>query len=334
MRNRQWVLASHAQGTLNESLWSLAEADVLRPASGQILVKTLWLSVDPYMRGRLNAGAGMQLGSLMQGGGVGEVVESNHPGWKIGDIAEGPDVGWQDYAVLTPDLPGASKVNKVDTRSAPPQAALSWLGMPGLTAYFAMLDVGRPRPGDTVVVSAAAGAVGQIAGQLARLAGCRVVGIAGSDRKLDWCKTIGFDETINYKAMPDLAAEVGRCCPGGVNVFFDGTGGPIHDAVMKNLATGARVAIVGRVAVANNPAGEDVGLRASSRLIATRAVVQGFVVYDWWNRRDEALQRLAAWHASGELKFREDVMNGLENVPRAFMRMMGGENFGKQLVQL
>jgi len=334
MGNRQWVLASHAQGAVNESLWRLVEADVLKPASGQILVKTLWLSVDPYMRGKLNAGAGMQVGGLMQGGGVGEVVESNHPGWKVGDIAESPDVGWQEYAVLTPDLPGASKVNKVDTRTASPQAALSWLGMPGLTAYFAMLDVGRPKPGDTVVVSAAAGAVGQIAGQLARLAGCHVIGIAGSDQKLDWCKTIGFDETINYKTASDLAAEVGRCGPGGVNVFFDGTGGPIHDAVMKNLATGARVAIVGRVAVANNPGGEDIGLRASSRLIATRAVMQGFVVYDWWNRRDEALQRLAAWHASGELQFREDVMIGLENVPRAFMRMMEGENFGKQLVQL
>ncbi|WP_250528470.1 NADP-dependent oxidoreductase [Caballeronia sp. GAWG2-1] len=334
MRNRRWALASHAQGAVSESLWKLEETDASRPAERQILVKTLWLSVDPYMRGKLNEGAGMQAGSLMQGGGVGEVVESNHPEWRVGDIAESPDVGWQDYAVLTPDLPGASKVNKVDTRFAPPQAALSWLGMPGLTAYFAMLDVGRPKPGDTVVVSAAAGAVGQIAGQLARLAGCRVIGIAGSDRKLDWCKTIGFNETINYKSASDLAAEVARCCPNGVNVFFDGTGGPIHDAVLKNLAIGARVAIVGRVAVANNSGGEDTGLRASSRLIATRAVVQGFVVYDWWHRRDEALQRLAAWHKSGELQFREDVLSGLENVPRAFMRMMAGENFGKQLVQV
>jgi NADPH-dependent curcumin reductase CurA len=334
MKNRQRVLASHAQGEGNETAWRLVEGEAPRPSGRQILVRTLWLSVDPYMRGKLNAGAGMQVGDLMQGGGVGKVVESNHPEWQVGDIAEGLDVGWQEYAVLTPDLSGASKVNKVDTSVAPPQAALSWLGMPGLTAYFGMLDVGRPRPGDTVVVSAAAGAVGQLAGQIAKLAGCRVVGIAGSDRKLDWCKTIGFDETINYKKTPDLAAEVGRRCPGGVNVFFDGTGGAIHDAVMKNLAMAARVAIVGRVAVTNKAGGEDIGLRASSRLIATRAVVQGFVVYDWWHRRSEALQRLTTWNKAGSLTFREDVVKGFENVPHAFMRMMRGDNLGKQLVEL
>jgi NADPH:quinone reductase len=334
MKNCQWVLASHAQDEANETTWRLVEGEVPHPGGRQILVRTQWLSVDPYMRGKLNAGAGMQVGDVMQGGGVGEVVESQHPDWKVGEIAEGLDVGWQKYAVLTPDRPGASKVNKVDTGAAPPQAALSWLGMPGLTAYFGMLDVGRPRPGDKVVVSAAAGAVGQLAGQIAKLAGCRVVGIAGSDQKLDWCKAIGFDETINYKKTPDLAAEVGRCCPGGVNVFFDGTGGVIHDAVMKNLAMAARVAIVGRVAVANKAGGDDIGLRASSRLIATRAVVQGFVVYDWWHRREEALQRLANWSMAGSLKFREDIVNGFENVPHAFMRMMRGDNLGKQLVRL
>jgi NADPH-dependent curcumin reductase CurA len=286
------------------------------------------------MRGKLNAGAGMQVGDVMQGGGVGEVMESNHPAWKAGDLAEGLDIGWQEYAVLTPDLPGASKVNKVDASVAPPQAALSWLGMPGLTAYFGMLDVGRPRPGDAVVVSAAAGAVGQLAGQIAKLAGCRVIGIAGSDQKLGWLETIGFDEAINYKKVTDLGAEVQRRCPGGVNVFFDGTGGVIHDAVMKNLATAARVAIVGRIAVANKPGREDIGPRASSRMIATRATLQGFVVYDWWHRRDEALQRLAAWKKAGLLIFREDVVNGFENVPGAFIRMMRGDNFGKQLVQL
>jgi NADPH-dependent curcumin reductase CurA len=334
MKNRQWVLASHAQGEVDETHWRLAASEVPQPGGRQILVKTLWLSVDPYMRGKLNAGAGMGIGDLMQGGGVGEVIASNHPAWKVGDLAEGLDVGWQEYAVLTPDLPGASKVNRIDANLAPPQAALSWLGMPGLTAYFGMLDVGRPKPGDTVVVSAAAGAVGQLAGQIAKLAGCRVVGIAGSDQKLDWCKTVGFDETINYKKTPDLAAAIGRICPGGVNVFFDGTGGEIHDAVMKNLAIAARVSIVGRVAVANRPGGDDTGLRASSKLIATRALVQGFVVYDWWHRRDEALQRLATLTKAGLLKFQEDVVNGFENVPHAFIGMMRGDNLGKQLVRL
>lgn len=334
MKNRRWVLASHPQKEAEEGTWRIVEDDVPQPGPGQILVRTKWLSVDPYMRGRLSPGAGMKIGDLMPGGGVGEVIGSSHPGWKVGDIAEGLDVGWQEYAVLTPDLPGAAKVNKIDTRTAPAQAALSWLGMPGLTAYFAMLDVARPRPGDVVVISAAAGAVGQLAGQIAKLAGCRVIGIAGSQAKLDWCKTIGFDETINYKTAPDLAAAVAALCPAGVNIFFDATGGPIHDAVMKNLAMAARVAIVGRVAVANRPGEEDIGLRASSRLIATRATVQGFVVYDWWHRRDEALRRLISWNSAGSLKFKEDIAKGFDNVPHAFMRMMRGDNLGKQLVEI
>ncbi|MER8072950.1 NADP-dependent oxidoreductase [Streptomyces sp. NPDC094034] len=225
-------------------------------------------------------------------------------------------------------------MNKVDRDAGEPQAALSWLGMPGLTAYFAMLEVGRPRPGDTVVVSAAGGGVGQLAGQIAKLAGSRVIGISGSDEKLEWCRRIGFDETLNYKTSPSLAEALARLCPEGVNVFFDGTGGAIHDAVMKNLAVAARVAIVGRVAVADNIPGDDIGLRASSRLIQTRAVVQGFVVYDWWHRREEALQRLRNWRSAGRLQFREDVLKGIENVPDAFLRMMRGENRGKQLVAL
>ncbi|MEY4099040.1 MAG: NADP-dependent dehydrogenase [Pseudomonadota bacterium] len=333
MKNRRWVLAAHPQAEADQNTWKLVEAEMPQAGVGQILVRTLWLSVDPYMRGRLYPGV-MQLGDLMQGGGIGEVIASNHPAWKVGDIAEALDVGWQEYAVLTPDQPGAAKVNKVNADIAPVQSALSWLGMPGLTAYFAMLDVARPRPGDVVVVSAAAGAVGQIAGQIAKLAGCRVIGIAGSDAKLDWCKTIGFDEVINYRATPDLVAAIARCCPAGVNVFFDGTGGPIHDAVLKNLALNARVAIVGRVAVANKPADQDQGLRASSRLIATRAMVQGFVVYDWWHRRDEALARLTGWKNAGSLQFKEDVVKGFANIPNAFVRMMRGDNLGKQLVEI
>lgn len=333
MKNRRWLLASHPKHEADESTWQMVESDMPQPNAGQILVRTQWLSVDPYMRGRLNEGA-MKVGDVMLGGGVGEVVESNHPGWSVGDIAEGPELGWQEYAVLTPDLPGPAKVNKVDAKTAPAQSALSWLGMPGLTAYFAMIEVARPQPGDVVVVSAAAGAVGQVAGQLAKLAGCRVVGIAGSDIKLDWCRAIGFDETINYRTETDLAAAIARRCPQGVNVFFDGTGGPVHDAVMSNLALRARVAIVGKVAVANKALSEDVGLRASARLIASRARVEGFVVYDWWHRRDEALRRLAAWHEAGSLKFREDVTKGFESIPRAFVRMMRGENLGKQLVEI
>ena len=193
--------------------------------------------------------------------------------------------------VSLPICPAHPRVNKVDAGVAPPQASLSWLGMTGLTAYIGLLEIGRPRPGDTVVVSAASGAVGQLVGQIAKLAGCRVVGIAGSDDKLAWCKSIGFDATINYKTAGDMTAAIATQCPSGVNVFFDNTGGPIHDAVMKNLAVAARVVICGRIALADNFDQEDIGLRASSRLIVTRAMIQGLVVFDWWHRRDEALSQ-------------------------------------------
>ncbi|WP_137891193.1 NADP-dependent oxidoreductase [Ramlibacter sp. 2FC] len=333
MNNRRWVLASYPTLEADATSWRLEQGELPKPGPGQILVRTRWLSVDPYMRGRLNPGT-MKIGDLMMGGGVGEVIESRHLAWQPGDIAEGLEFGWQEFVALSPDVPGPARVNRIDPARAPVQSALSWLGMPGLTAYFAMVEVARPRPGDVVVVSAAAGAVGQIAGQIAKLAGCRVVGIAGSDSKLDWCRSIGFDDTINYRGETDLTGAIAHRCPQGVDVFFDGTGGAVHDAVMANLAQNARVAIVGKVGVANKPAGEDIGLRASARLIATRARVEGFVVYDWWHRREEAQRRLAQWHKAGCLTVREDVVKGFENVPNAFVRMMRGENLGKQLVEL
>lgn len=338
MHNRQWVLDSHPREAADLNTWKLIEAPRPTPGPGQILVRTQWLSVDPYMRGRISPSAnytkGVGVGELMQGGGVGEVVASNHPSWKAGDLAESMDVGWQEWAVLTPDLPGASRVNKIDTAIAPPQASLSWLGMTGLTAYVGLLDIGRPRPGDTVVVSAASGAVGQLVGQIAKLCGCRVIGIAGSDDKLAWCRSVGFDATINYKTTTDMTAAIAALCPAGVNVFFDNTGGPIHDAVLRNLAVAARVVICGRIALANNFDQEDIGLRASSRLIVTRAMIQGLVVFDWWHRRDEAFARLATWHRAGSLQVKEDILDGFERMPEAFLRMMAGRNFGKQLVRL
>jgi NADPH-dependent curcumin reductase CurA len=338
MKNRQWRLASHPRGEAQLETWSLHEAPVPTPGPGQILVRTQWLSMDPYMRGRIspstNYTKGVAIGEVMQGGGVGEVVTSNHPDWKPGDIAEAMGFGWQEYAVLSPDLPGAAKVNKVDAGLAPPQANLSWLGMPGLTAYIGLFEIGKPKPGDTLVVSAASGAVGQLVGQIGKLCGARVIGIAGSDEKLAWCRSVGFDETINYKTTNDMAGAIAALAPAGVDVFFDNTGGPIHDAVLRNLAVGARVAICGRIALANDFEQEDLGLRASSRLIVTRALVQGFIAFDWWHRRAEAMTRLAAWNRDGKLQTREDVLIGFERAPEAFLRMMSGRNFGKQLVRL
>jgi NADPH-dependent curcumin reductase CurA len=205
--------------------------------------------------------------------------------------------------------------------------------MPGLTAYFGLLELGRPRPGDTVVISAASGAVGQLVGQIAKLAGCRAVAIAGSDDKLKWCREIGFDAAINYKKAADITAAVKEACPRGVDIFFDNTAGPIHDAVMKNLAIGARVVICGRVALAGQFGKPDIGERFMGHLIVTRASIHGFLVFDWWNRRSEALQRLSSWQRTGQIRFKEDVLEGTERMPEAFLRLLHGKNFGKQIIK-
>ncbi|HTZ03311.1 MAG TPA: NADP-dependent oxidoreductase [Xanthobacteraceae bacterium] len=336
--NRRWLLKSYPDGMPSADNFATDAQPVPDPGPGQILVKAKWLSVDPYMRGRMSPGAnyakGVDLGAVMQGGGVGEVIASNHPAWKIGDIAESMSFGWQEWSVLTPDVFGPAGVNKIDPALGPIESSLSWLGMPGITAYFGLLDVGRPRPGETVVVSAASGAVGQLVGQIAKLAGCRAVAIAGDDDKLGWCRDIGFDAGINYKQTSDLPAAVKAACPRGVDVFFDNTAGPIHDAAMKNLSIGARVVICGRVALAGQFGKPDIGERFMGQLIVTRASVHGFLVFDWWHRRTEALNRLSAWHKEGKIRFKEDVLDGIERMPEAFLRLLHGKNFGKQLVRI
>jgi len=336
MMNRQWVLDHHPDGPATPAIWRRVETAVPEPGPGQVLVRLRWLSLDPYMRGRIapgaNYAAGVAPGEVMQGGGVGEVVASRHPGWAVGDLIESMAMGWQDYALIDPDRPGTAAANRVPA-GVPPQAALSWLGMPGLTAWVGLTEIGRPVPGETVVISAASGAVGQVAIQLACAMGARVVAIAGSEAKLAHCRELGAAATVNHRD-PDLGAALDAACPGGVDVFFDNTGGPIHDAVLARLAVHARVIICGRIAVVDQPAGQDIGLRASSRLIVTRARVQGLIVFDWWHKREVALARLAALHRDGRLTFREDVLEGFERVPEAFCRMMAGQNFGKQLVRL
>jgi NADPH-dependent curcumin reductase CurA len=336
--NRRWLLTSYPAGMPSLGNWTMDTQPVPDPGPGQILIKSKWLSVDPYMRGRMSPASNytksVGLGEVMQGGGVGEVMASNHPAWKIGDIAESMSVGWQEWSVLTPDVFGPAGVNKIDPKLAPIESSLSWLGMPGVTAYFGLLEVGRPLPGDTVVVSAASGAVGQIVGQIAKLAGCRAVAIAGDEDKLRWCREIGYDTIINYKNAADLTAVVKSACPQGVDVFFDNTGGPIHDAVMRNLNLAARFVICGRIALAGQFGKPDIGERFMDQLIVTRASVHGFLVFDWWPRRDEALKRLSTWQRGKKIRFKEDVLSGIERMPEAFMRLLEGKNFGKQLVKL
>ncbi len=331
--NRQFILAAHPEGVPNEATWRMVEAPMGEPGEGEILVRSLWLSVDPYMRGRISPAKGytkgVAPGEVMQGGGVGRVLKSRNSAFKEGDVVESMGFGWQEYPVLK-----AEGTRKLDPSLGPIRHALGVLGMPGLTAYFALLEIGRPKAGETVVVSAATGAVGQIVGQIAKIKGCRTVAIAGDDAKLAFArKELGYDAAINHRTASDLAKAVGEACPKGVDVFFDNTAGPIHDAVMQNLAMRARVIICGTIAITSRP-GPDVGPRWLRQILIGRARVEGFLVFDYVKRYGEGLNQLAQWLKDGKLVWREDIMAGFENMPQALIRVLKGENFGKQLVRV
>ena len=331
--NRQFVLDAHPEGVPSEATWRMVEAPMGEPGEGEIVVRSLWLSVDPYMRGRISPAKGytkgVAPGEVMQGGGVGRVLKSRNPAFKEGDVVESIGFGWQEYPVLK-----AEGTRKLDLSLGPIRHALGVLGMPGLTAYFALLEIGRPKAGETVVVSAATGAVGQIVGQIAKIKGCRAVAIAGDDAKLAFArKELGYDAAINHRTAADLAKAVGEACPKGVDVFFDNTAGPIHDAVMQNLAMRARTIICGTIAITSRP-GPDVGPRWLRQILINRARVEGFLVFDYVKRYEEGLKQLAQWLKESKLVWREDIMTGFENMPKALIRVLKGENFGKQLVRV
>ena len=331
--NRQWRLKSFPDGMPTLDDWELVENPVPEPGDGEILVRSLYLSVDPYMRGRIsptkNYAQGVGIGDVMTGGGVGEVLRSNHPDFKAGDIVESFQFGWQDFPVLQAD-----GTRKVDPDLAPIQSALSYLGLPGLTAYFALLHQARIQPGENVLISAASGAVGQVAGQIAKLKGCRPVAIASSDVKLAWCRELGYDAGINYRTSDDLVAAIAAACPDGIDVFFDNTAGPIHDAAMQNLAVKARVIVCGTIALADKFGQPDIGPRFLRQILVARARIEGFLLFDYQEHYDAARRELAAWYRDGKLKHREDVADGLEQTPAAFLRLPNSENFGKQLVKV
>lgn len=331
--NPSWMLRSHPSGMPTEENWVLEDRPLPNVAEGELLVKTLWLSVDPYMRGRIspakNYAAGFKLGDLMRGGGIGEVIRSEAADFKPGDIVMSDHFGWQPVSALPA---GSAKI--VSATDAPVQSALSYLGMPGLTAYFALLNTGRPKVGETVLISAASGAVGQIAGQIARIKGFDPVAIAGSEAKLEWCKEQGYRTGINHRTSADMIADIAAACPRGVDVFIDNTAGPIHDAAMLNLNTFGRVVIVGTIALAARLEQPDIGLRHLRRTLITRARIEGFLLDDHEAEYAAALADLLSWYKQGLLQTREDVVEGIETVPRAFIRMLKGENFGKQLVKL
>ena len=337
IKNRRWVLNQYPDGMPGAETFRLEEDLSLADLKdGEILVAAKYLSVDPYMRGRIspakNYAPGIAPGELMTGGGVGEVIESRSDKFKVGDFAESMGFGWQAFAVLDGNADG---VARVDADLAPIESALGWLGMPGRTAYFGLFHVAQIQPGDCVVISAASGAVGQVAGQLAKAHGCRTVAVASSQAKLDWCAEIGFDAGVNYRdAGDDLPAVLGEACPDGVDVYFDNTSGPIQDAVMLNLALGARIALCGTIALSATFGAPDIGLRLNRQLLINRSRMQGFLVTDFAAYYGEANQALATARNAGNLQFREDVMDGIEAMPEAFLKLLTSDNFGKQLIKI
>ncbi len=330
--NLQVTLVQRPHGFPRETDFRLVESPIPAPGQGEALIKIIYLSLDPYMRGLMNDAPSyfptLQIGDVMVGGAVGKVTQSNHPSLRKGDIVEGM-FGWQQYAVTD-----GQGLRKVDPNAAPVSTALGVLGMPGLTAYFGLLEIGRPKPGEIVLVSGAAGAVGSIVGQIAKQNGCRVVGIAGSDVKInhmvrDYC----YDAAFNYKSVENYYAVLGEICPDGIDVYFDNVGGTITDAALRLLKPGARVVICGQISQYNLESPE-VGPRAFPLLLRRQASAQGFLVTKFAERYPQALAELTKWLQEGKLKYREDIVERIENAPTAFIAMLQGRNIGKQLVKL
>ena len=315
-----------------ESDLRMVETPIPALRDGEVLLRALYLSVDPYMRGRMNAAKSyapcVEIGELMVGGGVARVVESKNPDYEVDDVVN-LQMGWQEYAVSN-----GGGLRKIDPHIAPVSTALGVLGMPGLTAYFGLLEVCGVYAGETVVVSAAAGAVGSVVGQIARIKGCHAVGIAGGPDKtrciLEDCR---FDAALDYKATADYPAAIKELCPGGVDVYFDNVGGPVTDAVLANLNVRARIAICGQISHANDTQ-PSTGPRMWRHILVARAKVQGFLVFDYAARYSYALEQLAQWVWSGQIKYHEDIIEGFENMPRALIGLFRGENIGKRLVKL
>ena len=327
-QNKAWTLASYPTGWVGEENFKLVTSAAPRPAEGEVLVKNLWLSLDPYMRGRISTAKsyvkGVAIGEVMVGQTVGEVVESRHPSLKPGDKVL-TQLGWQLYGVT-------KEFAKIEERGVPLSYYLGILGMPGLTAYFGLKEIGQPKAGETVVVSAASGAVGSVVGQLAKLAGCRAVGIAGGRDKCDYVtRELGFDACVDYKAGR-LAEDLKVACPKGIDVYFENVGGEMLDAILAQMNLFSRLIVCGMISQYNVT--EPYGVRNLRYVLTNRIKMQGMIVFDWKDRYGEALGALAGHLAQGRLKYRESVVQGLENAPRGLIDLLQGKNFGKQLVKL
>jgi NADPH-dependent curcumin reductase len=344
LTNQRFLLADRPEGrAVRESDFKFDTAPVPEPGDGQLVLKTLFLSLDPYMRGRMSAARSYappaELGSVMTGEVVAEIVASRAPGFAPGDIVLAY-AGWQSHAVLP--AKACEKIDRAKLGSLPLSYLLGVLGMPGATAYFALDTIGKPKSGETVLISAAAGAVGQAAGQIAKLKGCKVIATAGAADKLDYVtRELGFDIGINYKEKDAaaLAAELAQHAPNGIDVFFDNVGGVLHDAVMTNLALNARTIICGAISAYDRlgqaqMGGADMGPRWNRQLLVKRALVQGFLVSDHRARWGEFRAQMTEWLTSGKIKYREDIVDGIEATPHAFIGLLSGANRGKLLVRV
>jgi NADPH-dependent curcumin reductase len=328
--NRQIVLKSRPVGAPSLADFALVETPVPQPGDGEVLMRTLYLSLDPYMRGRMSDAKSYAkpaaLDAPMVGGTVGEIIASRNPKFAPGDIVLGTG-GWQDYAISN----GAG-LRKLDPAAAPISTALGVLGMPGMTAYAGLLEIGKPQPGETVVVAAASGAVGSVVGQIAKIKGCRAVGIAGGSDKCRFVvDTLGFDACVDHRAA-DFRTSLAAACPAGIDVYFENVGGAVQQAVWPLLNDFARVPVCGLIAQYNLAApmpGPDM-----FTVLRKRLLLRGFIVWDFAARQDDFLRDATEWLRSGQLKYREDVVDGLENAPTAFLGLLQGKNFGKLVVRI
>ena len=328
--NKQIILNSRPVGEPKKSDFALVETPISEPGEGEILSRTIYLSLDPYMRGRISASesyaASVELDSVIVGGTVSQVIKSNHPQFQVGDFVLSNN-GWQTYAISK-----GKTLRKLDPTQAPLSYSLGVLGMPGLTAYAALLDIGQPKEGETVVVSAASGAVGAVAGQIAKIKGARVVGIVGSDDKRDYIvEELGFDVGINRKTQ-ELDSALKEAAPNGIDIYYDNTAGVILETVLQQINLGARIPLVGLISEYNatsTPSGPN--LRP---LLIKRALIKGFLVGDYQHRFNDFFRDISGWLQSGQLKYKEDVAVGLENAPGAFIGLLRGDNFGKLIVKV
>jgi NADPH-dependent curcumin reductase len=333
--NEQFRLAARPVGMPKDSDWQRTSEPVREPADGEILVKVLYLSLDPAMRGWMNEGKSyirpVAIGEVMRAGGIGRVVASKSPKFAVGDFVSG-STGVQQYWIGAADDRMAG-FHKVDPTAAPLPKYLNALGMPGMTAYFGLLEVGQPKAGETVVVSGAAGAVGQTVGQVAKQRGCRVVGIAGGKEKCDFVvNELGFDACVDYKSG-SVKDGLKQYCPNGVDIYFDNVGGDILDAVLTRINMKARIIICGAISQYNTTTPVK-GPANYLSLLVNRARMEGIVVFDWADRYPEAVAQIGQWIKEGNFKTREDIIEGLENFPQALLMLFEGRNFGKLILKV